>query len=80
MNKVLKTNRDLTNETASTKKTNPHAESKDFTRKRTQATESNSANCIFFAKTNDFTDLKKENKLKYDYHHLRCEQEIYGII
>ena len=33
MNKALKTNRDLINETASPKKINPHAESKDFTRK-----------------------------------------------
>ena len=82
MNMALTTNRESANEIASSKKFISDVKSKDFTRERTQAIRSNSTNYHLINKNNkfDFTDLKMEKELTYEYHHRGVNKKTMDII
>ena len=82
MNMALKTNRELTNEMASSKKFIPDVESQDFMRERTQTIKSISTNSNLIGNTNnfDFTDVKTEEKFMYEYHHWGAHKKVMDFI
>ena len=82
MNMALKTIRELTNQFVSPREFIPDVKSKDFTRKETQAIQTNNTNSNLIDRANNFdiTDLKKEKKFKYDYHHSEANRRIMDII
>ena len=82
MNMALKTIRELTNQFVSPREFIPDVKSKDFTREETQAIQTNNTNSNRIDRANNFdiTDLKKERKFKYDYHHSDANRRIMDII
>ena len=75
-------NQELTIEIAPLKKIIPEVKWRNFTRKQTQATESNFINCNPIDKTNnfEFTYLKKKKKFTYEYNHRVANKKIMNII
>ena len=79
---TLKTNRDLTKEIVSPKKFIPDVISKHFTREQAQAKlfMQKNSNPLDKIENFDFTDLKVEEKITYEYYHCGANKKIMDII
>ena len=81
-NMTLKTNRELTNEIVSTKKSISDANSENFTRKKAQAMISIIINCNPTIKIDNFdiTGSKLKCQINYEYHHWEANRKVMDTI